>query len=69
MVIFHMKDYFIRLLFGLLTIGIVLGIAYIFNIGWLQEGSSQRNLLLIPLAIGGGWGGWYLYKGNKTKMR
>ena len=66
---FHMKAYFIRLIFGLLTIGIVLGIAYIFNIDWLQKGKPERNLFILPIALVGGWGGWYLYKAIKKEKR
>ncbi len=65
---FHMKEYFIRLIFGLLAIGIVLGIAYIFNIDWLQEGKPERNIFKLLIVFVGGWGGWYLYKAiNKEK--
>ncbi|WP_332694547.1 hypothetical protein [Halalkalibacter lacteus] len=64
-----MKDYFIRLIFGLLTIGIVLGIDYIFNINWVQEGNPGRNLFILPITIVGGWGGWYLYKAIKKEKR
>ncbi|TDK61781.1 hypothetical protein E2K98_12900 [Bacillus salipaludis] len=62
-----MKDYFIRLIFGLLTIGVVLGIAYIFNFEWLKDGELDRNLYILPIAIVGGWVGWYLYKGIKRR--
>jgi uncharacterized membrane protein len=55
---FYMKDNFIRVIFGLLTIGIILGITHIFNIDW-----QPFPFLLIALA--GGWGGWYLYKAIK----
>ncbi|SMQ81002.1 hypothetical protein SAMN05444673_4084 [Bacillus sp. OV166] len=64
-----MKAYFIRLIFGLLTIGIVLGITYIFNIDWLQKGKPERNLFILPIALVGGWGGWYLYKAIKKEKR
>jgi uncharacterized membrane protein len=53
-----MKAKFIRVIFGLLTIGIILGITHIFNIDW-----QPFPFLLIALA--GGWGGWYLYKAIK----
>lgn len=69
MVIFLMKNYFIRLIFGLLTIGIILGITYIFNIDLLQEGDPSRNLFILPIALVGGWGGWYLYKAIKKEKR
>jgi hypothetical protein len=60
-----MKAYFIRVIFGLLTIGIILGIFHIFNIDWPQEGNPSRNLFIILIASAGGWGGWYLYKAIK----
>ncbi|ALQ70589.1 hypothetical protein COK00_26635 [Bacillus cereus] len=53
-----MKDYLIRAFFALITVGIVLLIANIFNI----RIEVKHYAFLIVLAIGGGWGGWYLYK-------
>jgi hypothetical protein len=67
MVIFHMKDYFIRLIFGVLTISIMLGAANIFNIDWLQEVNPGRNLFILPIGLVGGWGGWYIYKAMKRR--
>jgi hypothetical protein len=62
---FHMKAYFIRVIFGLLTITIILGTAHIFNIDWFQEGNPLRNLFILSIGLAGGWGGWYLYKAIK----
>jgi phage shock protein PspC (stress-responsive transcriptional regulator) len=58
-----LKDYFIRLIFGLLTIGICLGIAHIFNF----DKNTSRNLFILPIAIAGGWGGWYIYNAIKKE--
>jgi hypothetical protein len=55
-----MKDYFIRVIFGLLTFGIVLAVSHIFKI-------NVPNVLKLILIVGGGWGGWYIYKGNKKE--
>lgn len=60
-----MKDYFIRLIFGLLTFGIVTGIAFIFNIKTLQFGNPLNNFILLIVLMVGGWGGWYIYKARK----
>ena len=49
----QLKDYLIRAFFALITVGILLLIANILNI---------RVEFLVVVAIGGGWGGWYLYK-------
>jgi hypothetical protein len=56
-----MSDFFIRLIFGLLCIGILFGISNFFKTDWLQEGKPLYNLIIIPILIGG-WGGWYLFK-------
>lgn len=64
---FHMKDFFIRLIFALLTLGFVLGIANIFNIDWLQEGNPKRHFFILLIVLVGSWGGWYLYKANKKE--
>ncbi|MCC0760293.1 hypothetical protein [Bacillus sp. BRTN] len=53
-----MKDYLIRAFFALITVGIVLLITNIFNI----RIEVKDYAFLIVLAIGGGWGGWYVYK-------
>ncbi|MGE7634314.1 hypothetical protein [Bacillus paramycoides] len=53
-----MKDYLIRAFFALITVGILLLIANIFNI----HVEVKDYPFLIVVAIGGGWGGWYLYK-------
>ncbi|WP_066072838.1 hypothetical protein [Neobacillus soli] len=60
-----MKDYFIRLIFGLLTFMIVSGIASIFNIDRIQFGKPVNNFILLIIFMVGGWGGWYLYKASK----
>ncbi len=57
----QLKDYLIRAFFALLTVGIALGIANIFNL----TVDTKSYPFLICIAIAGGWGGWYLYK--KTK--
>ncbi|MED0961637.1 hypothetical protein [Bacillus paramycoides] len=53
-----MKDYLIRAFFALITVGILLLMANIFNI----HVEVKDYPFLIVVAIGGGWGGWYLYK-------
>ncbi|MFJ8415853.1 hypothetical protein ACQKNN_23575 [Bacillus paramycoides] len=53
-----MKDYLIRAFFALITVGILLLIANIFNI----HIEVKDYPFLVVVAIGGGWGGWYLYK-------
>ncbi|WP_410985371.1 hypothetical protein [Bacillus cereus] len=58
-----MKDYLIRAFFALLTVGIALGIANIFNL----IVDTRSYPFLIVLAIAGGWGGWYLYKKRNNK--
>ncbi|MBT2739023.1 hypothetical protein [Bacillus sp. ISL-7] len=60
-----MKDYFIKLFFALLAIGIMYGIAYFFKIDWLL-GNYGSHLVILPLAFVAGWGGWYLYKRVKN---
>ena len=54
----QLKDYLIRAFFALITVGIVLLIANIFNI----RIEVKDYAFLVVVAIGGGWGGWYLYK-------
>ncbi|EJR48747.1 hypothetical protein IIM_03924 [Bacillus cereus VD107] len=53
-----MKDYLIRAFFALITVGVLLLIANIFNI----HVEVKDYPFLVVVAIGGGWGGWYLYK-------
>ncbi|QDD86378.1 hypothetical protein [Bacillus cereus] len=62
-----MKDYLIRAFFALITVGILLLIANIFNI----RVEVKDYAFLVVVAIGGGWGGWYLYKkqSNQNKKR
>lgn len=64
-----MKDYFIRAIFGMLTYGIVSGIACIYNIEMLQFGKPVSNFILVIIVISGGWGGWYLYKASKKEKQ
>lgn len=54
----QLKDYLIRAFFALITVGIVLLIATIFNI----RVEVKDYAFLVVVAVGGGWGGWYLYK-------
>ncbi|KMQ19805.1 hypothetical protein TU69_17710, partial [Bacillus cereus] len=49
-----MKDYLIRAFFALITVGIVLLIANIFNI----RIEVKDYAFLVVVAISGGWGGW-----------
>ncbi|MFS0634889.1 hypothetical protein AB1K84_03215 [Mesobacillus foraminis] len=58
----YIKDYFIRLCFGLLSIGVIFGLGHAFNILSLTKGDIAGNLWLVPIAIISGWGGWYLYR-------
>lgn len=60
----QLKDYLIRAFFALITVGIVLLIANIFNI----RIEVKDYAFLVVVAIGGGWGGWYLYKNKVIKM-
>lgn len=59
----QLKDYLIRAFFALITVGIVLLIATIFNI----HVEVKDYAFLVVVAIGGGWGGWYLYKKQSDK--
>lgn len=54
----QLKDYLIRAFFALITVGILLLIANILNI----RVEVKDYAFLVVVAIGGGWGGWYLYK-------
>ena len=54
----QLKDYLIRAFFALITVGILLLIANIFNI----RVEVKDYAFLVVAAIGGGWGGWYRYK-------
>lgn len=54
----QLKDYLIRAFFALITVGILLLIANIFNI----HVEVKDYPFLVVVAIGSGWGGWYLYK-------
>lgn len=54
----QLKDYLIRAFFALITVGVLLLIANIFNI----HVEVKDYPFLVVVAIGGGWGGWYLYK-------
>ncbi|HDR7794371.1 TPA: hypothetical protein QCY19_003006 [Bacillus luti] len=58
-----MKDYLIRAFFALITVGILLILATIFNI----RVEVKDYAFLVVVAIGGGWGGWYLYKKQSTQ--
>ncbi|PFZ07067.1 hypothetical protein COL60_19790 [Bacillus pseudomycoides] len=61
-----LKDYLIRAFFALLTAGIALGIANIFNL----TVDTRSYPFFICIAIVGGWSGWYLYKkALKNKSR
>jgi uncharacterized membrane protein len=60
-----LKDYFIRLIFALLTAGICLGIAHIFNF----DKKPSLDLFIVLIAVAGGWGGWYLYKAIKKEKK
>ena len=53
----QLKDYLIRAFFALITVGILLLTANIFNI----RVEVKDYAFLVVVAIGG-WGGWYLYK-------
>lgn len=63
-----MKNYFIRLIFGLLTLGIASGLAYIFQIDWLSAERPERKFFMMLIVVAGGWGGWYLIKGKKKDL-
>ena len=60
----QLKDYLIRAFFALITVGILLLIANIFNI----RVEVKDYAFLVVVAIGGGWGGWYLYKKQNKKI-
>ncbi|RHW43291.1 hypothetical protein D1B31_01055 [Neobacillus notoginsengisoli] len=63
-----MKNYFIRLFFGILTLGILIGVRYLFNIDLFSEDRYPLLLLAIPFSMMvGGWGGWYLYRRIRNK--
>jgi hypothetical protein len=60
-----LKGYFIRLFFALITIGICYGISHIFKF----DINPGLNILIITIAVAGGWGGYYLYKAMKKEKK
>ena len=54
----QLKDYLIRAFFALILVGNILVIANIFNVRIEVKDYTFRFVV----AMGGGWGGWYLYK-------
>lgn len=58
-----LKNYLIRLLFGVLTGFVTYGILELFD---LYNGESS-NLIIILIGIVGGWLGWYVYRYRTTK--
>ncbi|UKJ83917.1 hypothetical protein H1W83_30640 (plasmid) [Priestia megaterium] len=57
-----MKDYVIRLIFSLIVILLIFGIADWFDIKWLQEGSTNRILLIFPVTFVTSWIASYIYQ-------
>lgn len=57
-----MKDFYIRLVFGLITIAVISLVADMFSIEWLQGGGVSRNLFVIGAALFAGYGGLYVVK-------
>ncbi|MGM0879354.1 MAG: hypothetical protein ACQEWV_33420 [Bacillota bacterium] len=64
-----MKEKFIRMIFGLLIIGIIFGIGDVFNIDWLHGENNIGLLLTLSIAYIGSWGIWYLYKEIKKEKK
>ncbi len=58
-----LKNYLIRLLFGILTGFVTYGILVMFDL-YKGEGS---NLIIVLSIICGGWFGWYVYRNWTTK--
>ncbi len=56
-----MKEFLIRALSGFLLLFFLLYVGPMMNIGWLQSDSPYR-MLVVPIAIVGGWGTLLLYK-------
>ncbi|MFB6467673.1 hypothetical protein ACE38V_12855 [Cytobacillus sp. Hz8] len=63
-----MTGYFIRLILGLLMIGVISGIAYFFNIDWLKVGKPEHNLYLLFIVIIGEWVGIFIRQVKKGKI-
>ncbi|WP_137789175.1 hypothetical protein [Bacillus sp. E(2018)] len=58
-----LKNYLIRLLFGILTGFVTYGILVVFD---LYKGESS-NLIIVLSIICGGWFGWYVYRNWASK--
>ncbi|RXI96584.1 hypothetical protein DS745_23055 [Anaerobacillus alkaliphilus] len=56
-----MKEFLIRVVSGFLLLFFLLYIGPMMNIGWLQADSPSR-MLVVPIALVGGWGTLLLYK-------
>ena len=61
-----MKDYFIRLIFGLVTFSIIIVLSFIFKFHLVNSKYPINNVVLLLLVMAGGWGGWFFYK-SKVK--
>ncbi|RAS90844.1 hypothetical protein A3863_07620 (plasmid) [Priestia endophytica] len=54
-----LRDYLIRLITGLVTFFLILGIADWFDIKWIQEGSPTR---ILPIVLIVSWVIFYFFK-------
>lgn len=61
-----MKNYFIRLVFGLLTIGILVLFSEIFKV---EIFNTNYYIIALFIGIAGGWLGWFFYKLKKKKSK
>ncbi len=63
-----MKNYFIRLIFGLVTYAIILVLSFIFKIDLYNSKHPFINFILLLLILAGGWGGWFFHKLKKNSF-
>ncbi|WP_369902039.1 hypothetical protein [Bacillus manliponensis] len=59
-----MKNYFTRVGFALIAMGIYFWMAHFLQF----DANPSYQSYFFPIALIGGWGGWYLYKFVKKKL-
>ncbi|MET3193779.1 hypothetical protein [Bacillus sp. OAE603] len=62
-----MKNYFIRLIFGLLTFAFIVVLSKIFKIEIFNSNHPSNHFITLLLVLAGGWGGWFFYKLKKEQ--